>query len=345
MPSQQTLDDALVALYPYGCSLANGFTNHAPMVAEVLFRHNQPNYFEIFLGSYQGQLVARPELKQPVSEQNWHLSLSQLDRFSDWSAFIAEQMTVASWQAVLNLWVARFSPAFVAGATHGVIRTGHAVRALQQKDTPARRLELADALSSWASEYEILPIAPIGILAQIPIAQAIGRIPLVPEPLRRNDGAITRALGSLKQVPDFAPAVSVCDLSGEAHRVLYSLGVLFARIFITSADKSNAIAFVHAITATAAVCQLAPVLQPQVLRSLIWRAWEAGCAIYATYSKGGQLKTGKHCSKSPEELFNQALVHGDEHVLKVAEASLNFYQQTPDSALLAATDLCAQLIG
>ena len=46
-----------------------------------------------------------------------------------------------------------------AAAFHGVLRTGHATRALRQRETAARRNELAVGLGYWAARYEELPTA------------------------------------------------------------------------------------------------------------------------------------------------------------------------------------------
>ena len=44
-----------------------------------------------------------------------------------------------------------------AAATHGVIRTGHAARSLEQRESPLRVRELAEGLGYWAATYEELP--------------------------------------------------------------------------------------------------------------------------------------------------------------------------------------------
>ena len=51
---------------------------------------------------------------------------------------------------MLAVWVERFAHDAGALLFHGLIRTAHAARALQQKDTMARRGELARGLALWA---------------------------------------------------------------------------------------------------------------------------------------------------------------------------------------------------
>ena len=42
--------------------------------------------------------------------------------------------------------------------SHGVLRVGHAARALTHGETPLRVRELGDAFASWAASYQTLPI-------------------------------------------------------------------------------------------------------------------------------------------------------------------------------------------
>ena len=56
----------------------------------------------------------------------------------------------------------RLSPALIAAATHGLIRTSHAVRSLGVSDTPQRLHELAEGLGFWAARYHLLPGTPTG---------------------------------------------------------------------------------------------------------------------------------------------------------------------------------------
>jgi hypothetical protein len=70
-----------------------------------------------------------------------------------WPGVIAQP-----WPDVLDVWVARLASGMSGAATHGVIRTAHAVRALARRKTPERLGELARGLGYWASSYEELPV-------------------------------------------------------------------------------------------------------------------------------------------------------------------------------------------
>jgi hypothetical protein len=56
----------------------------------------------------------------------------------------------SAFQDVLAVWAERFAHDVGAFLFHGLIRTAHATRALEQKDTQARRAELARGLALWA---------------------------------------------------------------------------------------------------------------------------------------------------------------------------------------------------
>ena len=57
---------------------------------------------------------------------------------------------------VLDRWVGRLAAGMSAAATHGVIRTAHAARALGRRETPECLAELTRGLACWAAAYEEL---------------------------------------------------------------------------------------------------------------------------------------------------------------------------------------------
>ena len=69
----------------------------------------------------------------------------------DWVTLFDRQLAEAPWQDVVRSWVPRLSPALIAAATHGLIRTSHAVRSLGTSETPQRLHELAEGLGFWAA--------------------------------------------------------------------------------------------------------------------------------------------------------------------------------------------------
>ena len=83
----------------------------------------------------------------------WEDALGDGARLPEWSALFTRSIEDEGWRPVVDRWVPRLMPALASALFHGVIRTAHAVRAIEAADTPARRAELARALGSWASWY------------------------------------------------------------------------------------------------------------------------------------------------------------------------------------------------
>src|SRR6266700_7501897 len=166
--SYDPLDGALERLATYGPGLANGNFSHAPMVAEALCALGRPEAVMPWIERYQARIVPRgpagepaPIPGEPIRPAEWRRALGQRGSFVAWSAFFAEELRDRAWQEVLDRWAGRLAPGVSAAATHGVIRVGHAVRALTVDQSPQRLRELADALASWAISYSELPTSDL----------------------------------------------------------------------------------------------------------------------------------------------------------------------------------------
>src|SRR5260370_6414678 len=208
--SYAPLHDAVDSLSGYGNALANGNFNHAPMVAEALCALGRPEAVMPWLERYRPRVLPRGAPDERVRPERWHEALGRRGSFAAWAGFFAEELREASWPAVLDRWMARLAPGISAAATHGVIRVGHAVRALSAEETPARRRELGDALASWAASYRELPIANGAVNSSLTPRQALAAIPVMP-PERQRTGSITAVLAGLAEFPGFAPAVACAE--------------------------------------------------------------------------------------------------------------------------------------
>lgn len=318
------LDAALLRLQPYGCVLHNGLSNHAPMVAEVLSRRAPESVLD-WVDAEVPRLAPRPGRQGVPADE----ALGEPDRFSDWAARFRDSLEAEGIDATLQTWVERLAPGFAAAAAHGVIRVGHAVHALRRADTEARRYELADALASWASELQALPVQHGGPRDASP-AETLRAVALLPRSRRRPRGSITRALG---QLPDeFGEHFDRVDLR-DPERATLEAARVFARLFVRSAlDHSGAIVFTHALTGLLAVTRLAPVLQPSTHRRLLRHALHTGFALHAVYSREPYAEPALPEARGG---FSEALAHGDEHVIKLADAVIDLHARTGDPFLLA----------
>src|SRR5580765_251471 len=157
MPDYSTMDEALAFLAPYGPDLRTGLTNHAPMAVEALCALDRAHAVMPWLDGYRKVLAPRPAERERIGVESWRAALGREDRAADWTAFMETELAERPWRDVAARWSARPAPGICASATHGVIRTGHAVRSLMEAATPARRRELAEGLGYWAAAYQILP--------------------------------------------------------------------------------------------------------------------------------------------------------------------------------------------
>ncbi|MGH7048218.1 MAG: questin oxidase family protein [Stellaceae bacterium] len=335
-PLYISLDEALELIAPYGMSLKNGNSNHAPMVAEALCAMGRPEAVLPWIERYQERMAPRPPAAERIADDSWHEALGRRERFGDWSAYFSEELQQAAWREILDRWVGRLAAGFCAAATHGPIRVGHAVRALAECETPARRRELADALAGWATAWQTLPGARTNSETALP-RDAIARIPLVP-PNHRKRGNIVSALGALEAFPAFAAAIGLIDIGGLIAPLVAGLTETFARVYLANAhDVPTTIAFIHGVTSEAAVGNIVPHIGEATARIALRYAWQAGCGLYACF---GRTPAAADEVDTPDiseaDLVARALANGDEHLIKFTEACLTRHRLLPSPAYPAA---------
>jgi hypothetical protein len=336
--SYRSMDEALDRLSAFGPDLANGLTSHAPMAVEALCALGRPDAVIPWVERYRTGMLPRPAAQARITPANWRAALAQADRFGDWSAFFGEELRGAPWRVVLNRWVGRLAPGISAAATHGVIRVGHAARALAESESPPRLSELADALASWAYAYQELPTHPSAADRPARPREAIDRVAVVPPERRRFSGTIVSSLEALSECPDFAPVIGLLDVTGDAGGLVAELAEVFARVYLANAhDPLTAIVFIHGVTSVAAVGNLVPCLDDATARAALRFAWQAGCGLYAAF---GTSPSPRREIAPPREdaetLIDMAVAHGDEHAIKFTEACLAQSARTPSPAYLAA---------
>lgn len=79
---------------------------------------------------------------------------------------------------------------------------------------------------------------------------------------------------------------------------------------------------VHAVTAPAAVARVLPSLSPALARPSVDAAWAATAAVFAAYRPRSPLPPIDPGALSTDDAWEQALAHGGEHVLKLADVAL-----------------------
>ncbi len=344
-PSQDTLDEALVELAPFGPDLRNGNTNHAPMAAEALCALGRHDAVYPFLERYRAELLPMPPTAERIDPAHWRVALARPERAGDWSAFFAEELASAPWREVLDRWTGRLAPGLSAAATHGVIRVGHAARGLAARESPGRVRELADALGSWACTYQELPTARGGMRGRLAPSDAFASVPIAPPERRRFRGSIVSALEGLDEFPEFAPVIDLFDPTGDPSARLAQLTRLFARVYVANAhDTLTSIVFIHGVTSATALGHLLPHLSDANARAALRYAWQAGCALYTAFGRAAPAREVAPPASSAERLVERAVAHGDEHAIKLAEACLARHALDPDPAYFAAAESALALL-
>jgi len=171
MPDSDVLDDALERLGRYGPEFGGGLSNHGPMAVEALTRLGRGADVHRWLDQYCGRLEvcqATPTGGTPV--------LADMSTYADWELHFARELAEAPWLDVVRATLPRFAPGVMAAATHGWLRTAHAVRSLRQRETSERLAELARGLAYWAARYQQVPGPPIPV-GTLQLSDAIAALP------------------------------------------------------------------------------------------------------------------------------------------------------------------------
>nr|WP_203677208.1 questin oxidase family protein [Actinoplanes siamensis] len=275
-----TLDEALLRLHRTGPEFDGWLSNHGPMATEALVRNGHADDVPRWVDGYLDRLEEVPRGIAPIAADQWRESLGDARRTGDWLVFFDRETRSAPWREVLARWWPRLLPGIAAGATHGVIRVGHAVRVLLEEETPARVAELGQGLAYWAARWQ--PIAPAG-RGPYPSADprhALDAVPRVPD---QRAGVRDRLaqLADLSAWPQAAGAVPAENLP--AADQLRAIVAAAARRHLDYGYGSP-VMLVHATTAPAAVLRALPALPPALAAPSVAAAWAATAAITAAYS-------------------------------------------------------------
>lgn len=337
------LDGALERFASRGPEFGPGLSNHGPMAAEALVALGRADAVERWAGWYIERLGDAPGARNPIDATNWREALGDIARAADWSAFFARELGEHPWRDVVGVWAPRFMPGIMAGATHGVLRTAHAVRSLERGETPRRVHELGEGLAYFAARYQPLPAVAGAGGALLP-ADAIARVQRMPEDAPRR-GLIFKVVGEVP-AETFAAAINLVDATVDADAFIGNLTRTFVRQYTANADAA-AIAFIHTVTAPASLRTLVPYLAADAARDALRYAWQACAAVYAAYARMPAAPLPPASSPSEfdrADLIEQAVAARDEHAIKFTEACFREYAATGDAAFIdAARDVVRRL--
>ncbi|MBD0670930.1 questin oxidase family protein [Streptomyces sp. CBMA156] len=336
MDTTGILDEALHRLHGTGPERLGRLTNHAPMAVEALAAHGQAGAVHRWLDLYARRLEEFPSRVEPVTDANWRSALGDPSRLADWIGHFERELAERPWREVLARWWPRLLPGLYGGSTHPVIRVGHAVRTLLAGEaagtaaTGPRLAELAHGLGYWAARHR-----PVAAPARLPgAAGAAAALDAVP-PIAVRDGGFPDRLDRVTALPVWADAVTE---PGEAYGRLTEL-VRAATHRYAAYGHGEETMLVHAATAPNAVLRTLPALPRALWPASLRAAWTASAAVTAMYAPAAPVACVPPGAFTPEEVFERALAHGDEHVIKLADTALDVGDAPALAAALRAMEL------
>jgi len=356
--SAGTLDEAYERLHVTGPEFDGFLSNHGPMAAEAMVRHGHSDLVGSWLDAYMRRLEEFPRGLSPIGS-DWQEALGDLRRVADWTAFFRTEIGARPWREVLNAWWPRLLPGVVAAATHGVIRVGHAVRALlADGDDPGHLAELAHGLAYWAARWQTLP----GGHARASEAAAAGRaraatpldsLAAIPRIAEQTGGIGDRLarLGALTAWPAALAGFSI-PTAPEQIRALLTELVDAATIRYLFYGHGNGVMLVHSATAPSAVLRTLPALDHGLWAPSLSASWAASSALTAVYAPAepaprAQLPeppAGRPREETARHVFARAVEHGDPHVIKFADTAVDVFARTGNPDAIAAALRAAELI-
>lgn len=322
-------DEALERFHETGPEYHDYLSNHGPMAADALVRMGFADGLHTWTDGYLRRMEPRPSGSDVLGP--WQEALGDASRLGDWLAYFSTVMSSGEpWEDVLTTWWPRLLPGLLAAATHGVIRTGHAVRRLREEDNPVRRAELGDALASWAARFVPLPEAvPSGTLRP---SRAYDDLPVSSVGGGARDRAA--ALG-----PSWTAVASSVQAPAEVGPALLDLVDAAVSRYARWAP-ANATMLVHMATAPRAVSLVVPSLPRELHADAYTFAWKASAAIGAMYRPGTDPET----AVTVGDVAAAAYATADVHAIKLTEVALESEARgNPDA--LAAAALSSALAG
>ncbi len=332
----EALDDALMVFAATAPNYGSmGLANHGPMVAEALAHLGRHDAIADWVARYRTRLDDAPLPARPLTEADWPAALGQEGRFPEWLALFEREIADRPPSAVVGEWAPRLLPGSVGAATHGLIRTGHALRALAAADTPPRRLEVANGLAFWASSYEELPGPPL-LIGHESVAQALADLPYLPEESPRPALISDRVAAVADIADEFEQAVASLGWTGGAVDLLDQLAVGGSLAYLRNADEGGAIGLLHAVTSPLACELVLPWLAPEDRDAALGYVWQAAAALHVAYGDDRVTPAPTEAPPSADALVDAALDSGDEHAIKLTEAALRSFGRTGQASLLLA---------
>jgi hypothetical protein len=340
--------DALDRLRNTGPEFNSFLANHGPMAAEAIVQLGADDQVAGWVNRYRTRLTPEPEPRDRIAADGWRSRLGDVRYIGDWTVLFEQEIAGSGWRETLIRWWPRLLPGLSASATHGMIRTAHAVRSLAAPDadsalnanaTPVLDAELARGLGLWAARYRTLPGAPT-LTGRDDSVMAIAALPRLDPAVPSAGPGIGGRLASLGLLPDLPAAMDGWGAPADPASAITAIVNAAARVVAARDDAP--IAYCHAVTAPAALRLVLPVLPVELHRPTVACGWQVVAGLIAAFAAppdtGERIRREVDPAPLLDELGPRAVEHGDEHVIKLAEAALREYKISGDTTVLVGAD-------
>jgi len=327
-----TYDDALERFHRTGPEFDGYLTNHGPMVVEVLARRNRDQLIDRWTDRYLRRLDELPRGGWPIDPLHWQDALGDVTRTADWIELLQREVDQGPWRDVLARWWPRLLPGIAAGATHGVIRVGHAVRALGEVESAPRIAELAQALGYWAARWQPTPsIRPVGTRSPSDLVALVPRVAIQQAGIRDRLAQLHDTPGWADQVATLAAPATDEAIPAAVESIVDAVVAMYS--FYAQGSPTM---LVHAATAPNAVAMTLSSLPKPLWRGTFDATWSVSAAVIAAYAPVNPHDT-EPAPLTPEDVLEQALAHGGEHVIKFTDTALASHHRTANPVALTAS--------
>ena len=191
------------------------------------------------------------------------------------------------WRALLQRWWPRLLPGLAASATHGVIRTAHAVRvAARWPATVPTRCSSTSWPRAWASGRpgtRPLPGRP-ALAGPLDAVHATAGCPGWIRPSPRTVPGSSGRLRAVVRVDGWIPGRSTRGVRRRRCPTSALDELIGAAARVLAARPDAPIAFCHAVTAPAAVRLVLPELSADVARASVAASWQVVGGIVAAFA-------------------------------------------------------------
>jgi len=299
---------------------------------EVLAWRDQDPLIDRWTDRYLRRLDELPRGGWPIDPLHWREALGDVSRTADWIELLRREVDQQSWRDVLVRWWPRLLPGIAAGATHGVIRVGHAVRALGQVESAPRIAELAQALGYWAARWQPTPSIPLaGARSPADLVALVPRVAIQQAGIRDRLAQLDDTPGWADQVATLAAPATDEVIPAAIENIVDAVVAMYPLY-----SRGNPTMLVHAATAPNAVSMTLSALPKSLWRGTFDATWSVSAAVIAAYApvKPHDTLPAPH---TPEDVLEQALAHGGEHVIKFTDTALASYRRTGCSVALTAS--------